>query len=93
MNKFLFTNTFKIKSGYYLELLTLETTKILGNTEEKISKDKNSENVSRLEIAGVVLVHRNITSNEYYHGSRVLSIFVPNNSFDQQLNILPTNHI
>ena len=37
--------TFKIKSGYYLELLTPETMKLLGSTESKITKDKNSENV------------------------------------------------
>ena len=37
--------TFKIKSGYYLELLTPETMKLLGSTESKITKDKNGENV------------------------------------------------
>ena len=36
--------TFKIKNRYYIELLTLETMKLLGNT------DKNGENVSYLEI-------------------------------------------
>ena len=30
--------TFKIKNGYYLELLTSETMKLLGNTERKITK-------------------------------------------------------
>ena len=33
--------TFKIKDGYSLELLTKETMKLLGNTENKITKDKN----------------------------------------------------
>ena len=33
--------TFKIKNGYYLELLTPETMKLLGSTESKITKDKN----------------------------------------------------
>ena len=33
--------TFKIKNGYYLELLTTETIKLLGSTESKITKDKN----------------------------------------------------
>ena len=42
--------TFKIKTGYYLELLTLETMKLLGSTENKITNDKNSENVPHLEI-------------------------------------------
>ena len=42
--------TFKIKNGYYLELLTPETMKLLGSTESKISKDKNGENVPHLKI-------------------------------------------
>ena len=33
--------TFKIENGYYLELLTPETMKLLGSTESKITKDKN----------------------------------------------------
>ena len=32
--------TFKIKNGYYLELLTPETMKLLGSSESKITKDK-----------------------------------------------------
>ena len=32
--------TFKIKTGYYLELLMLETTKLLGSTKSKITKDE-----------------------------------------------------
>ena len=42
---------FKIKRGYYLELLTPETMKLLGSAKSKITKDKNDENVSYLEIA------------------------------------------
>ena len=30
--------TFKIKSGYYFELLTPETMKLIGSTESKIAK-------------------------------------------------------
>ena len=37
--------TFKIKNGYYLELLTPETTTLLGSDESKVTKDKNGENV------------------------------------------------
>ena len=33
--------TFKIKTGYYLELLTPETMKLLGSTKSKITKDRN----------------------------------------------------
>ena len=42
--------TFKIKNGHSLELLTPETMKLLGSTENKITKDKNGENVPYLEI-------------------------------------------
>ena len=31
---------FKIKTGYYLEFLTPETMKLLGNTKSKITKDQ-----------------------------------------------------
>ena len=63
---------FKIKSGYYLELVTPETRKLLGNTENKINKVKNGENLSYLEITELVLFHCNIVSNDYQQGSRVL---------------------
>ena len=46
---------FKIKDGYSLELLTPKTMKLLGNTENKIAKDKNGENEPHLEITEVVL--------------------------------------
>ena len=49
--------TFKIKNGYSPELLTHETMKLLGSTENKVTKGKNGENVPDLEIADVVLVH------------------------------------
>ena len=40
----------KTGTGYYLELSTPEAIKLLGSTKSKINKDKNSENVSHLEI-------------------------------------------
>ena len=52
--------TFTIKSGHYLELLTPETMKLLGSTEKKITKDKNSENMPHLEVVELVLVHCNL---------------------------------
>ena len=45
---------FKIKTGYYFELLTPETMKILGSTKSKITKNENGENVLNLEITEVV---------------------------------------
>ena len=57
--------TFKIKNEYYLELLTPETMKLLGSTENEITKDKNGENVPRLEVFELVLAHCNLV-NDYY---------------------------
>ena len=67
--------------------------KLLGSTENKITKDKNSENVPHLEITEVVLVHCNIVNNDYQQDSRVLYTFVPNKPFGSLLEISPTNHI
>ena len=41
--------TFKITSGYCLQLLTPETMKLFGSTENIITKDKNGENVPHLK--------------------------------------------
>ena len=67
--------------------------KLLGSTENKITKDKNGENVPHLEITEVVLVHCNIVNNDYQQGSRVLYTFVPNKPFDSLLEISPKNHV
>ena len=87
--------TFKIKNGYSLELSTPQKLKLklLGSTENKITKDKNGENVPHLEITEVVLVHCNIVNNDYQQDSRVLYTFVPNKPFGSLLEISPTNHI
>ena len=85
--------TFKIKDGYSLELLTPETMKLLGSTKNKITKDKNGENVPHLEITEVVLVHCNIVNNDYLQDSKGLYTFVPNKPFDSRLEISPTNRI
>ena len=85
--------TFKIKGGFSLELLTPETMKLLGSTENKITKDKNGKHAPHLEIAEVVLVHCNIVNNDYQQDSRVLYTFVPNKPFGCLLEISPANHI
>ena len=61
--------TFKIKTGYYVELLTPEKMKLFGSSESRITKDKIDENVLHLEITEVVLL------------VLVLYTFVPNISF------------
>ena len=67
--------------------------KLLGRTKIKITKDENGENVPRLEITEVVLIHCNIVNNDYQQDSRVLYTFVPNRSFDDLLDISPKNII
>ena len=62
---------FKIKTGYYLELLTPETMKLPGSTKSKITKYENGENVPHLEITEVILIHYNIINNDYQQDSRV----------------------
>ena len=85
--------TFKMKDRYSLELLMSETMKLLGSTENEITKDKNGENVRHLEITEVVLVHSNIVNNDFQQDSRVLHTFVPNKPFGSLLEISPTNNI
>ena len=82
---------FKIKSGYYLELVTPETMKLIGSTKSMITKDINGENVPRLEITEVVLILCNVVKNSYRQNSRVLYTFVHNKSFGQLLDISPEN--
>ena len=84
---------FKIKAGYYIELLTPQTKKLLGSTKSKITKYENGENVPHLEIAEVILVHCNTVSNVCQQDSRVLYKFVPNKSFGQLLDISSKNFI
>ena len=85
--------TFKTKDGYSVKLLRKETMKLLGSTENKITKDNNDENVPHLEIIEVFLVHCNIVNNNYQQDSRVLHTFVPNKPFGSLLEISPSNNI
>ena len=67
--------------------------KLIGSTGNKITKDKNGENVPYLEITKVVLVHCNIVNNDYQQELRVLYRFVPNKPFGSLIESSPTNHI
>ena len=66
---------------------------LLGSTENKITKDKNSENMPHLEITKVVLVHCNVVNNDYQQDSRFLYTFDPNKPFGSLFEISPKNHI
>ena len=63
--------------------------KLLGGTISKITKNENGENVPRLKITEVVLIHCNVVNNNYQQNLRVFYAFVPNKTFGQLLNISP----
>ena len=79
--------TFKIKTRYYLEILTTDTMELLRSTKSKTTKDENGENMPRLAITEVVLVYCNIVNNNYLEDLRDLYTFILNNSFGQLLDI------
>ena len=80
---------FKVKTGYKLELLSPETMKLLGSTKKDADKDKNGEDVPKLESVELVLVHCNLVNNSYQQASKVLFTFVPNKQFGQLITISP----
>ena len=59
----------KIKAGYKLELLTPETMKLLGSTKKDVAKDKDEENIPKLESVETVLVNCSLVKNDYQHTS------------------------
>ena len=67
--------------------------KLLRSTKSKITKDENAENVPHLKISEVVLIHCNITNNNYQQDSKVLYTFVRNKSLGQVLDISPKTYI
>ena len=63
---------FKIKTGYKLELLSPETMKLLGSAEKDVDKDKDGEDVPKLESVEVVLMHCSLVNNSYREASKAL---------------------
>ena len=70
-----------------MELLSPETMKLLGSTKKDVDKDKDGEDVPKLESVEVVLVHCNLVNNSYQQASKVLFTFVPNKQFGQLITI------
>ena len=62
---------------------------IIGKHKKIVDKDKNGENVPKLEIVEAVLVHCKLVKNDYQDTSKVLFTFVPNKKFGQLINISP----
>ena len=64
-NKIKNRSVFKIKTDYKLELLTPETMRLLRSGKKCVYKDKDGENVPKLESVEVVLVHCNLVKKDY----------------------------
>ena len=84
---------FRIKTGYYLEFLTLEKMKLLGTTKSKIKKIKKAKICLIYRRTEVALVHCNIVNNHHQKDWRILYTFVPEKSFGQLLDISPKTFI
>ena len=67
--------------------------KLLGSTQNKITENKNVQNVLHLEITEVVLAHCDIVNNDCQQDSRILYTFVLNKTFGSLSEISPTNFI
>ena len=63
--------------------------KLLGSIKNYTDKDKDGENVPKLESVEVVLVHFNLVKNDYQHTSKTLFSFVLNKQLRQLINISP----
>ena len=63
--------------------------KLLGSTKKDVYKDKDGEDVPKLESVEVVLVHCNLVNNSYQKASKVLFTFVPNKQLSQLFTISP----
>ena len=64
-------------------MLSPEIIKLLGSTKKDVDKDKEREDVTKLESVEVVLMHCNLVNNSYQQASKVLFTFVPNKQFGQ----------
>ena len=63
--------------------------KLLRSTKKDVDKDKNGEDVPKIESVEVVLVHCNVVNNSYQQTSMVLFTFVPNKQFGQLITTSP----
>ena len=61
--------------------------KSFGNTKKDVYKDKDGEDVPKLESVEVVLVYCNLVNNSYQQASKLLFTFVLNKPFGQLITI------
>ena len=62
-------------------MLSPETIKLLGSTKKDADKDKDGEELPKLESVEVVLMHCSLVNDSYQQASRVLFTFAPNKQF------------
>ena len=63
--------------------------RLLGSATKDVNRDKNGENVPKLETVKVVLVHCNLVKKDYQHTSKILFSFVLKKDFWELINISP----
>ena len=61
--------------------------RLVGSTEQVAPKDKNGENMPKLEIVNLKLMHWNIVNNNYQQATKVLFMFVPDKQFRQLISV------
>ena len=61
--------------------------RLLGTTKKDFDKDKDGENIPKLESVKKFLVNCSLVKNDYQHTSKVLFTFVPNKQFGQLIDI------
>ena len=60
-------NCLKNKNGVQIRIVTPWNNEIVRKYKKNVDKDKDGENVRKLESAGVVFVHCNLVKNDYQH--------------------------
>ena len=63
--------------------------KLLESAKKDVDKDKEGDNVTKLESVEVVLVHCNLVNNSYQQASKVLFTFAPKKQFGRLITISP----
>ena len=63
--------------------------KSVGSAKKDVDKDKDREDVTKVESVEVLLVHCNLVNNSYQKAPKVLFTFVPNKQFGHLITISP----
>ena len=77
----------KIKTGYELQLLSLEKMNLLESSKEDVAQYENGENLANLESVEVGLVHSNFINNNYQKASKVSLTFIADKQFGQLITV------